>query len=109
MINGLNAIAVTKLDVLTGIKRLKVAVGYKWRGKILRRCPIDEERLGEVRVVYKNLSGWEEDITKVRRFQQLPKAAREYIQMIEELTGVPVEMIGVGPGREELIKRSDYS
>jgi len=109
MINGLDAIAVTKLDVLTGIKRLKVAVGYKRRGKILRRCPIDEERLGEVRVVYKNLSGWEEDITKVRRFQQLPKAAREYIQMIEELTGVPVEMIGVGPGREELIKRSDYS
>jgi len=104
-INGLDAVAVTKLDVLTGIKPLKIAVAYRLGSKRLKACPIDHERLEQVKVTYEEVKGWDEDITSVRKWQQLPKAAKDYIKKIEELTGVAVEMIGVGPGRDQIIRR----
>jgi adenylosuccinate synthase len=102
-VNGLDALAIPKLDVLTGINPLKVAVGYKIDGKIFDVFTTDLFKLEKAKVVYKTLPGWSEDITKVREFSKLPKAARDYIKFIESFTGVSVEMIGVGPGREEII------
>jgi len=104
-INGLDAVAVTKLDVLTGIKPLKIAVAYRLGSKKLTACPVDYERLKQVKVVYEEVAGWDEDITGVRKWQELPKAAKDYIKKIEELTEVAVEMIGVGPGRDQIIRR----
>ncbi len=105
-INGLDAVAVTKLDVLTGIKPLKIAVAYRLGKKRLKACPVDHERLSQAKVIYEEVAGWDEDITGIRKWQQLPKAAKDYIKKIEELTEVAVEMIGVGPGRDQIIRRS---
>ncbi|MFH1280091.1 MAG: adenylosuccinate synthase, partial [Candidatus Beckwithbacteria bacterium] len=103
-INGLDALVMPKLDVLTGINPLKIAVSYKIGKEVSRVFTTDLEKLKKVKVVYKTMPGWSEDITSVRQFNKLPKAARDYIKFIEEFTGVKVEMIGVGPGREAIIK-----
>ncbi len=96
-VNGLDALVMTKLDVLTGIKRIKIKTGPKFT--------VDLERLEKAKMVYEELPGWQEDITKVRQFSRLPKSAREYINRVEQLTGLPIELIGVGPGREQIITR----
>lgn len=96
-VNGLDALAMTKLDVLTGIKRIKIKIGPKFT--------VDLERLEKAKMVYEELPGWQEDISKVRQLSRLPKPAREYINRVEQLTGLPIELIGVGPGREQIIKK----
>jgi adenylosuccinate synthase len=104
-INGLDALAVPKLDILTGIDPLKVAVGYKINGQKTDVFTVDAEELKQVEVVYKELPGWEEDITKIRTYNNLPANAKNYLQLIEETAATPVELIGVGPNRAETISR----
>lgn len=96
-VNGLDALAMTKLDVLTGLKRIKIKIGPKFT--------VDLERLEKAKAVYEELPGWQTNISKVRQFSRLPKRAREYINRVEQLTGLPIELIGVGPGREQIIKK----
>lgn len=96
-VNGLDALAMTKLDVLTGIKRIKIKIGPKFT--------VDLDRLEKAKAIYEELPGWQEDISKVRQFSRLPKRAREYINRVEQLTGLAIELIGVGPGREQIIKK----
>lgn len=96
LINGLEALALTKLDVLTGINPLKIKVGPKFT--------VDLEKLQISKPVYEQLPGWKEDITKVRKFKDLPKAAKAYIKRVEKLIDLPVELIGVGPERQQVIK-----
>lgn len=96
LINGLDALAMTKLDVLTGINPLKIKVGPKFE--------VDLIKLKQSGAVYETMAGWKEDITKVRKFSDLPKQAKAYIKRVEKLTGLPVEMIGVGPERQQIIK-----
>lgn len=103
LINGLDALAVPKLDVLTGIHPLKIAVGLKIKGKITNTFTVNLDQLGQAEVIYQQLEGWDQDITKVRKFVNLPQPAQKYIQTLEKLTGLPVEMIGVGPNRSEII------
>ncbi len=105
LINGLDFLAIPKLDVLTGIKPLKIAVGYKINGKVKDTFTVNEKELEKAKVVYKTVDSWKEDLTKCRRFTDLPKQAQNYITTIEKLTGVPVKLIGVGPGREQIIKK----
>lgn len=105
MINGLDALAIPKLDILSGINPLKIAVGYKINNKKTNFFTIDLEELAKAKVIYQELPGWKEDITKVRKFNQLPKQARNYIKKIETFTGLPVKLIGVGPGRSQIIKK----
>ncbi len=104
-INGLSAIAMPKLDVLSGIKPLKIAVSYRVDGKLYKTFPVDKEKLAKAKVKYISLPGWDEDITKVRQYNKLPTEAKRYIKTVEQLTNLPVEMIGVGPGREAIIRR----
>jgi adenylosuccinate synthase len=104
-INGLDGLALTKLDVLSGMSLIKVATAYRINNKRLKAFPADEEKLKQVEVIYKTMPGWEEDITKVRQFSKLPRAARNYVKIIEEITGIKVKMIGVGPGRSQIILR----
>jgi adenylosuccinate synthase len=107
-VNGLTEFALTKLDVLSGLERLKVAVAYERVGKdaqVTDHFPAEfgAEALAEWKPVYEELPGWTEDITGVRSRDALPAAAREYVERIEEWTGVPITLIGVGPEREQAI------
>jgi adenylosuccinate synthase len=104
-INGLNELALTKLDVLSGLEKLKVAVAYARDGEQVEHFPAEfgVEALAQWKPVYEELPGWEEDITHVRRREDLPDAARDYVARIEDELGVPITLIGVGPGREQAI------
>jgi adenylosuccinate synthase len=105
-VNGLDALAITKLDVLSGIATLKVAVGYSLKGKKLKGFEVDSEKLTQVKVEYAEMSGWKEDITKIRSFEKLPINAQKYIRFIEKRVGTRVAYIGVGPGREQVIRHA---
>ena len=104
-INGLNEIALTKLDILSGLERLKVAVAYERDGVRTDHFPAEFgiEQLAEWQPVYEELPGWSEDITHCRSRAELPAAARDYVARVEDWTGVPVTFIGVGPAREQAI------
>jgi len=105
MINGYTSINLTKLDVLNTIKSIKIGIAYKLDGKLLEygEMPATNDMLSRVEVVYEEHEGWLTDISKCRRFDELPKRAVDYMRRIEELIGVPVKWIGVGPDREETI------
>lgn len=108
-INGLTYLAVTKLDVLTGLKTLKICTGYKYKGEIIKEFPDSLKVLAQCEPVYQEFPGWQEDISQIEDYNQLPQNAREYMKYLEELSGVPVAIVGVGPGRAQtLILREIY-
>jgi adenylosuccinate synthase len=102
-LNGLSSLAITKLDVLTGIPKLKVAVSYTCRGLRLDTVPPELDALAACEPVLEDFPGWEEDISKVRKLEDLPQNTRNYLKAIEQISGVPICMVSVGPGREETI------
>ena len=102
-INGINELAVTKLDVLSGLDRIRLCTAYRRDGKILTDLPFGPADLSPYEPVYEELPGWNEDLTRVRRWADLPLAAREYIQAISDLAGVPVRLVSVGPERSQLV------
>ena len=104
-LNGVDSIALTKLDVLTGEKEVPVCVGYRLDGAELDTVPARCEDYERVEPVWQKLPGWSEDIRHCRRFDQLPAAAQSYVRFIEERSGVHVKWIGTGPGRDEIIVR----
>lgn len=106
-VSGLSDFAVTKLDVLTGIDKLKICVGYRVNGEIIKEFPQSQKIFKQCRPLYEELPGWQEDLTDVRRFEDLPKAAQNYVQRIEVLTGVPATLVAIGPGREQTIVRGE--
>lgn len=101
--NRVTKLAITKLDVLTGIKKIKLCVGYKIQNKTVNYISGDAEFIENVKPSYEELDGWTEDISKVRSFEKLPKNAQKYIKRIESFTNVKVNFIGVGPQRSEAI------
>lgn len=103
--NGLTALAINKLDTLSGIEKLKLCVAYEKNGEILREFPTDISDLEGCNPVYVELDGWNEDLSKVKSFNDLPSAAKAYIERIELETGCPVTMVGVGPDREQNLNR----
>jgi adenylosuccinate synthase len=106
-ISGMSGIAITKLDVLSGIRPLRIAVAYECDGTRYDRVPASVRALANARPVYEELDGWDEDLGEVRRFEDLPVTARRYISRIEELTGTPVTLISVGAERDETILLRD--
>ncbi|MDP4159839.1 MAG: adenylosuccinate synthase [Bacillota bacterium] len=106
-VSGLSDFAITKLDVLTGLEKLKICVGYRVNGEIITEFPQSQKIFKQCRPLYEEMPGWQEDITNVRRFEDLPKAAQNYVLRIEVLTGVPASLVAVGPGREQTIVRSE--
>jgi len=104
-LSGISELCLTKLDVLSGLDEIQVCLGYKLNGKDVRYADVDSYGLDEVKLVYKKMTGWQEDISQARSFDELPKNAQEYVQMIEAAAGVPVKWIGVGPEREATIRR----
>ena len=102
-INGLTEIAITKLDILTGLETLKICVAYDYGGKRLENFPPSAEVLAECRPVYEEWPGWSEDIRGARSLSDLPKAALDYVRRVEELADAPATFVSVGPGRGETI------
>jgi adenylosuccinate synthase len=103
MVNGITKLAITKLDVLDQMPRLKIAVAYRVGKKIYRTMPPDLEVLKRCVPIYRNYAGWMRSTTRVRRFDDLPRAAQIYLQAISRLTGAPIGIISVGPKRDDTI------
>ncbi|MSP60511.1 MAG: adenylosuccinate synthase [Myxococcales bacterium] len=103
-LSGISGLALTKLDVLRGLKKIKVCVGYQVGGAPIRdELPLDLEDLAHATPIYEELDGWEGDAREVRDFDDLPVAARKYVRRVEDLCGVSASLISVGPGRAETI------
>jgi adenylosuccinate synthase len=102
-INGLSALAVTKLDVLDGCREIRVCVGYRHGGRLYREMPSDLQVLTECEPVYEVLPGWTTGTTGVTSYKALPLQARRYLSRIEELVGCPIDMISTGSHRDETI------
>ena len=106
MINDTDEMALTKLDWVPRYgEEVLVCVGYQRKGKELEIAPDAAYKLEESEPIYETLQAWDEDIQHVRNFFDLPNNARRYIHFIEDVTGVPVTMIGVGPDRDQVIVR----
>ncbi|KAM3294684.1 hypothetical protein ACQJBY_037520 [Aegilops geniculata] len=103
-INGFSSLNLTKLDVLTGLKEIKLGISYCTKdGETIESFPADLDLLEQTKVKYEAMPGWEEDISSIQDYNDLPKTARLYVERIEELVNIPVHYIGVGPGRDALI------
>ncbi|MFH0845378.1 MAG: adenylosuccinate synthase [Pseudomonadota bacterium] len=106
-LNGLTSLSVTKLDVLTGLEKLKICTGYNLQGKRTDSRPASLKKLAQCTPIYEELPGWEEDISAARSFDQLPPETRGYLKRIEEIVKVPFSIISVGPMRDQTILLKD--
>jgi adenylosuccinate synthase len=104
-VNGITDLVVTKLDVLSGLDKLPVCVGYEVDGVRIDEMPMTQTAFHHAKPIYEELDGWADDISKARTMDDLPDNARRYIERIEELSGAQVSVVGVGPGREENVLR----
>jgi len=102
-LNGLDSLAITKLDILTGLESLKICVGYEIDGERVDQRPASLKRMAACTPVYEEFPGWQDDITGAREVDHLPEEARAYIKAIEDISGIPASIISVGPGRDETI------
>jgi adenylosuccinate synthase len=109
MINGIDSIALTKLDVLTTLKKINICVGYKYKGRSFNNFTTNMKVLQNCDPVYEELDGWWDDLTKIRSYVKLPSNAKKYVSKIEQLLGVPVSIVSVGPRRDQtIILRPEY-
>lgn len=102
-INGTTGIVLTKTDVLSKLQRLRICIAYRIDGKTFDVFPSDPELLNRAEPIYEDIEGWNQDIRSCRKREELPQKAEQYFRRIEELLGVPIYIISVGPGREETI------
>src|SRR5436190_13268406 len=102
---GVTAIALTLLDVLSGLDRVQVCTGYRYRGSRLEYFRADVDVLAEVEPIYETFQGWNGNISGCKRFEELPKEAQQYVKRVEQLVGAPVRMVSVGPERNATLIR----
>ena len=106
-VNGLTDVVLTKLDVLTGFDTIPVCVAYDVQGERVEEMPVHQSDFHHATPIYEELPGWSEDITGAREFSDLPEAAQRYVEQLEEWIGARISVIGVGPGRDEVVVRHD--
>jgi adenylosuccinate synthase len=104
-LNGVSGLCITKLDVLDGVEAVKICVGYKLEGTFSEILPVGAEELERCHPVYEELPGWMESTVGIKSYERLPKAAQAYLKRIEDLAGIPIDIISTGPDREETIVR----
>ncbi|MDK1017868.1 MAG: adenylosuccinate synthase [Actinomycetota bacterium] len=105
-VNGLTEIALTKLDVLSHFDTIKIATAYEADGATFSEMPLQQRVLHECTPLYEEHEGWNEDITAVEHYEDLPELARRYVERIEELVDVPIKTVSVGPGRKATLTKS---
>lgn len=105
-VNGMTGLALTKLDVLDTLPEIQIVTGYRIGDRVVEEFPDDLELLEEMTPVLETMPGWESPTSEARSLEELPRRAREYVDRIAELTGVPIEYIGVGTRREQIIRVS---
>jgi adenylosuccinate synthase len=103
-LSGVDGLAITKADVLTGLDPLRVCVGYELDGRRIERPPVTANAWDRVRPVYEDLPGWTEPIGEVRDLDALPTNARRYLERLSVLVGAPMLIVSVGPGREQTMR-----
>lgn len=103
-VSGITEIAITKIDILSGLKEIKVCVGYKLNGKTISYSSCGYNELSALTPVYRTLPGWKEEIAGITKFTDLPKNCQDYIKFIEKCLGVKINIVSTGPQREEYIK-----
>jgi adenylosuccinate synthase len=106
-INGIDALALTKLDVLDDIDQIEICTGYSIAGKTVTEFPSDLQTCGPITPVYESWPGWSQPSKGVREYRQLPAEAQRYIKRLEEVSGVPVGIVSTGSDRTETIVRED--
>jgi adenylosuccinate synthase len=106
-INGMDTLAVTKLDVLDACETVKICTGYRYQGDILTEFPEEERIWHEAEPVYEEMSGWQTSTQGLREYHELPTKAREYLERLSELIGVAFGVVSTGPERDETILMSD--
>jgi adenylosuccinate synthase len=104
-VNGLTEIALTKLDILSHFDTIKIATAYEADGETFTEMPRQQRVLYQCTPVYEEHKGWRDDITKVTKYQDLPQLARDYVERIEDLAGVPIRTVSVGPGRRATLTK----
>jgi adenylosuccinate synthase len=109
MLNGLDYLAVTRLDILDDFASIPVCTSYRYNGSVLRSFPALLRVLSECEPVYEEMPGWMQPTTEVRELGDLPENARAYLDRLSELAGVPVGMVSVGPEREQTIMVEDVT
>jgi adenylosuccinate synthase len=103
MINGIGSLAITKLDVLSEFDEINICVGYEYNGKVITHFPTDAEALNLVKPMYEKHPGLKSDISEIKSFQSLPERLKYYLNIIEEITDIPISIISVGPRRDQTI------
>jgi adenylosuccinate synthase len=104
-INGIDRLFLTKLDVLSGFKEIRICIGYQFNDRRVHFADLDTYQLDRVKPIYKSLKGWNEDIRGVRKYGELPSRAKAYVEAIEKLVGVKIGWVANGPQREAVIKK----
>ncbi|RYG15201.1 adenylosuccinate synthase, partial [bacterium] len=102
-LNSLSGLALTRVDVLSGLETVKVCTGYRLDDKTISYVPGDVETLARVEPILEELPGWTGDLRGCRKLEELPKAAQKYLEFVAEKVGVPVALVSIGPDREETI------
>jgi len=105
--NGLTSLSVTKLDVLTGLDKIRICVAYDLNGERIDYIPASLKTLAQCTPIFEEVPGWKEEISHAVNIDQLPFEARDYLKRIEEITGVPLSIVSVGPRREQTIELTD--
>jgi len=103
LLNGISELAIMKLDILTGLKAIKVSIGYKYRGKLYKEFPYDLKMLEVVSPIYKEMKGWSAPVNDIRSYKKLPPNAKAYLSFLEDSLGVKISMVSVGSARKETI------
>jgi adenylosuccinate synthase len=101
MINGVDSVAITKLDVLSAFEKIKVCVGYEMDGKTLNTFPSDVDTLSNVSPVYKIVDGWLEDISECRSYKDLPEKTKNYLEFMSDKANIKIDIVSVGPKRDQ--------
>lgn len=107
-ISGLTSLAITKIDTLAGLEKIKVCTGYEFEGRVIENFPASLEDLAKCKPIYEDFDGWDESIQRAKTYEDLPENAKKYLEFIEEYTGVRISIVSVGPERENTIVVGKY-
>ncbi len=103
LLNGISELIIMKMDILDGLKAIKVCTGYKYKGKLFKSFPYDAQVLNNAKPIYREVSGWSININKIKRYKDLPSNAKKYLSLLRGLLDVKISAVSVGSSREETI------